>query len=216
VTPATAEFLPCLTSVGAEQFPNANLEQGLNAAIVALSPVLSPGGQSKEFLRDDAPLLLVFLSDEDDCSLADGESLKKEDHDVCACLGDSSGGGPLRAVDEAVEMIRRVKPETVPVMVAAIVGDAPETASDRDEVRDAFWKSKCSQCDDPDQMHSNLAATSICHSPMGNAAHGRRYSQFVEAFGEDGLVLNVCDPGGIEASLDAIAALVERRYPTGD
>jgi hypothetical protein len=52
-----------------DQSYQANLEQGLKAAWLALDPSGPNAGQSALFLRDDAYLLLVFASDEEDCSI---------------------------------------------------------------------------------------------------------------------------------------------------
>ena len=103
----------CLATVGANSGFNANLEQGLNAARFALDPNGPNSGQAKDFLRSDAWLVLIFVSDEDDCSLAtdclltqSGEEwswndidyikencLLREEYPRCAQLGDVYGKG---------------------------------------------------------------------------------------------------------------------------
>ena len=107
------EQFPCLATVGANSGFNANLEQGLNAARFALDPNGPNAGQAKDFLRSDAWLVLIFISDEDDCSLttdcllsgADGDwswndidyikenCLLREQYPRCAQLGDVYGKG---------------------------------------------------------------------------------------------------------------------------
>ena len=59
----------CHLQVGADQSFTANLESGLKAAWLALDPDGPNASQSVGFLRPDAHLLIVFMSDEDDCSI---------------------------------------------------------------------------------------------------------------------------------------------------
>ncbi len=49
----------------------------------------------RDFLRADALLLIVFLTDEDDCTLAEGKAIQHEDRAICALLG-SADEDPAR------------------------------------------------------------------------------------------------------------------------
>jgi hypothetical protein len=62
------DLFHCLSQIGADQSYQANLEQGFKSAWQALDPEGNNPEQS-EFLRDDAFLLMVFVTDEDDCSI---------------------------------------------------------------------------------------------------------------------------------------------------
>jgi len=59
----------CHLQVGADQSFTANLESGLKSAWLALDPDGPNATQSAGFLRPDAHLLIVFATDEDDCSI---------------------------------------------------------------------------------------------------------------------------------------------------
>lgn len=65
----TIEYFKCLATVKTEQAYGANMEQGLKAAWLALDPSGINAEQSRSFLRPDAYLVVVFVSDEDDCSI---------------------------------------------------------------------------------------------------------------------------------------------------
>ena len=65
------DLFKCLVSFSPEQSYGANMEQGLRAAWLALDPEGPNGEQSAGFLRPDAHLLVVFVSDEDDCTIAE-------------------------------------------------------------------------------------------------------------------------------------------------
>ena len=106
----------CHFQVGADQSFTANLESGIKAAWLALDPDGPNAVQSAGFLRPDAHLLIVFVSDEDDCSIAetfcspsfdceededcpsgacvDGlccGDIKKDYFNICALLGEYKG-----------------------------------------------------------------------------------------------------------------------------
>ncbi len=59
----------CHLQVGADQSFTANLESGIKAAWMALDPEGPNAEQAASFHRADAHLLIIFVSDEDDCSV---------------------------------------------------------------------------------------------------------------------------------------------------
>lgn len=65
----TLDQFKCLATVETEQAFSANMEQGLKAAWLALDPDGANTEQSQMFMRPDAYLIVVFVSDEDDCSI---------------------------------------------------------------------------------------------------------------------------------------------------
>ncbi len=129
------DLFPCAATVGVNQLKCYAYEQGLAAAYGALSPTGANKEQAKEFLRDDAYLVIIFVSDEDDCS---ADKIIGEDyHDQCALLdivdkgAGSPKGGPLVDVSTFVNRFKAIKDDPSRVIVAAIAGDAvppsPET-----------------------------------------------------------------------------------------
>ncbi len=110
-------YFPCIAFVGADQSFTAGLESGIKTAWMALDPDGLQAEQSAAFLRDDAYLLIVFLSDEDDCSIdedfcspsfgCDDDNdcpgytqckdglccgvVKKDYYNICALLGEYKG-----------------------------------------------------------------------------------------------------------------------------
>jgi len=69
LTMNTLDRFKCLALVPVDQTMNTNIEQGLKAAWLSLNPAGPNGEQVKSFLRDDAYLVVVFVTDEDDCSV---------------------------------------------------------------------------------------------------------------------------------------------------
>jgi hypothetical protein len=86
-------------------------------------------GPNYGFLRDDAYLVIVFVSDEDDCSAQ--TDIGEDYYDQCGLLdilkkqpGDSDKGGPLVNVSTYVNRFKSLKSDPSRVIVAAIAGDA--------------------------------------------------------------------------------------------
>lgn len=96
-------------------------EKGLEAAAFALSSVMTTGnGPNAGFLRPDAHLLVVFVSDEDDCS--DKGALNNEDNVACY-----NQYFDLAPVTEFVSEMEALKDGYSKVQLGAIVG--PEESS---------------------------------------------------------------------------------------
>jgi len=208
----------CLGVVGAEQHNKANLEQGLNAAIYALDrrPGAPNAEQARSFLREEAYLVTVFVSDEDDCSVDDGKKLQSEKFGRCACEADTDQDpkfGKLRPVNDAVNRVKALKSDPSRVLVAAIVGDSTaETTEDITSERNSYTMSKCGTCENPTDKHPLLFNTYICHSSNGKADYGRRYVEFVKRFGKNGILTNICDAAGIGPALETIADRIIRVF----
>lgn len=105
-------FVERATSLGIE---GADKEKGLEAAAHALSPSMNFGGANDGFLRSTAQLLIVFVSDEEDCS--DRGALGTQDADQCYLQDDK-----LVPVEDFVQEFRGLKAKKDMVQVGAIVG----------------------------------------------------------------------------------------------
>jgi hypothetical protein len=92
-------------------------EKGLEAAAYALSPIMTlPGGANEGFVRAAASLLVVMVSDEEDCS--DGGALEGQDAEDCYWKRDL-----LTPVPQLVNDILSVKSSDPSLLqIGAIVG----------------------------------------------------------------------------------------------
>ena len=223
------DVFPCLAVVGASQDSNPQLEQGLNAAVWALSSNPKPGApdrseQARNFVRLDAYQVVIFISDEDDCSLPPGVVLPKELHQTCACLETASNGGELQDVGEFVNQLKSINPDPSKVLVAAIVGDVVVRAEEQEgevailecgggelseqscvlDKQTAFTESKCGK-------KFTDRNTFVCESVTGKADFGSRYIQLVDAFGDNGFTANICDDEGFGPALDEISSEILTR-----
>lgn len=193
------DLFPCAATVGVNQEKCFKYEQGMRAALMALDPSGANIEQARAFVREDAYLVIVFISDEEDCSVADGRTIGEDDYETCGLLPTTDQGGPLVPVGHFVNRFKALKQDPGKVIVAAIAGDStsgdPATAQAE---RDAYMISK----GDPKTcFHQSF----ICLSDNGKADYGARYFELTESFGPNGVFTNICKDTGIGPALDAIA-----------
>ena len=200
-----ADLFECVAQVGTGTTFTADLEQGLNAALLALQAGGPNADQAEALLRDDAALLIVFISDEDDCSLNkecllqdDGTTWKdpvlsegclgRGQYHRCAFAGDAAAGGPLVPVADVADALRALKSDPSKVLVATLVGDSQKTTdTDRNTDINFFKQSKSSTAPLSEQSY-------ICTSENGVADYAGRYHELVSLFGAKGLTVNICGP----------------------
>lgn len=102
-------------------------EKGLEAAVYALQPVLNvEGGANEGFARPDAQLLVIIVSDEEDCS--DRGALEGQSGSACYSNRDA-----LPSVSEFVADFRDLKDDPDLVSVGAIIGTPQSTCDDQIE-----------------------------------------------------------------------------------
>ncbi len=131
---ADLALFPCLATIGVNQNKCFKYEQGLASALAALDPEgenakqitctveEEEAGTCRRFLREDAYLVLIFISDEDDCS--SHTPINEDDHETCALLDDLADGGPLVPVSHYVNEFKSLKDDPSRVIVASVAGDA--------------------------------------------------------------------------------------------
>jgi hypothetical protein len=240
-----SDYFRCIATVGADQtYISTSLEQGMLNAWLALDPNgpaptqvcdphdpvladpnLSPQEKRERcervFLRDKAFLMIIFISDDEDCSVDEGKRVAPEDYSRCSLLGDSdtpselvwvhpsdvnpnTSDRPLAPVYKFVNGYRSLKPDPANVFVATITGDAWHptrdlTPEEIEQEREMFYRS-ITQRSNPYRLNSY-----ICASPFGQAAYGSRYVELVERFGSNGFRANICSNAGVGQALKQIA-----------
>lgn len=105
-------FIDRATGLGVD---GSDKEKGLEAALHALSPAMTVGGGNNGFVRAAAQLLVVFVSDEEDCS--DRGALGDQPAEDCYKQDEK-----LVPVTELIQEFRGLKPDKDMVQVGAIVG----------------------------------------------------------------------------------------------
>jgi hypothetical protein len=106
-------LFPQRTTVGTA---GSDKEKGLEAAVFALHPTMTlEGGPNQGFVREDAQLLVVIVSDEEDCS--DEGVLEGQPPEACYTQMDE-----LPPVQHFLEDLQGLKDDSALVQVGAIVG----------------------------------------------------------------------------------------------
>jgi hypothetical protein len=217
---AKLEF-SCIAKLGKN---GCGLEQQLESAYKALAPSSvafsrntrgqgSGGGAANSgFLRDDAVLAVVFVSDEEDCSIPDNSSelFNRNSNnfmpgDINTRCGKPENQQLLFPISRYVDGLRALKPEAYQdrIIFAAIVGiplavnlgglkahsgkEALDAILNRQDMQFLVRPSGISTAEEE--------PVPVCINPSGdgNAAPARRLVEAASFFGENGLVSSVCE-----------------------
>lgn len=202
------DLFPCLATVGVNQEKCLKYEQQMRSALMAIDPNGKNAEQAKDFLRPDAYLVVIFVSDEEDCSVADSASIGEEFYETCGLLKTTDEGGPLVPVSHYINKFKSLKTDPGRVIVAAIAGDSRGgTEAQVTLDRDSYVASKS----DPKTCYHQ---SYICISDSGQADYGGRFRDLTAGFGPNGSFTNICgEPDnspnagkpGIEVALGQIA-----------
>jgi hypothetical protein len=180
----------CIALLGEQ---GCGFERPMEAALRAVDPGSLPAG-NKTFLRDTALLMVIWISNEDDCSAQDPRlydpdlvalgvwsSYRCFDQDI-KCTGKagdgslagcaSGKGSYLRPVSEVAKKLRALKPAG-DVVVVAVVG--PRTPV------------RAQEGNDPKVLPS-------CSGAKVQARPAIRFHELVAEFGADGAAVSVCAP----------------------
>ncbi len=197
------ELVQCITAIGINQEKCLKFEEGFEASRLALDPKGPQAAQAAAFLRPEAILVVVYVSDEDDCS--SGEALDEYTYASCGLLASTDEGGPLTPVAAYVEFLKNLKPAGR-VMAMTVAGQSLRTdPAEIDADTAAYVASKGG-----DRMC--YQETTLCTGSGGATAAdwGQRYLELVTAFGEDGEAANICTIEQLSASFATLATKVAR------
>ena len=208
VDPFVDDFA-CLAVVG--DLGGCGIEQPLGASLKALLPSDAPfpfltgtghgDGANAGFLRDDAILGIIYVSDEDDCTVADRELFDPASERY---PWEGLAGGNLRCfvypeartpIEDIVGALRSLKPNPDDLLIAAITGVPADAVADPDAIDyDALLADpRMQERVDPSRPRGQLFPACDLEG-TGFALPARRTVQTVAAFGEQGVVQSICDP----------------------
>jgi len=198
-----AEVFACMANLGTN---GCGFEHQLQSVRMALSGFVA---DNAGFLRNDAHLAVVYITDEDDCSVPANsslfENLNSNGQDsslrcslaghVCNgkappaevfstplanCGAAPDGGGKLIPVQTFVDEMKQLRTQSVSV---SVIGGWPADVSNADYAIGY----------DPNSDYANLLGSlPICKSANGKAVVELRMKQFVDAFGPAGQIMSIC------------------------
>jgi len=205
--------IACIASLG---IGGCQVEQPLEALKRALD---GRHPENDGFLRNDARLLVIILTDEDDCSLTDPSILDPKggittsfpcfqegvrcDPDAPAELGEKSDCAPrdnsthAAHVDDYVTFLQGLKPDPHDIVVTTISGDPTPVVVGLSPLALPELEASCS-------------------GPTGSAAPAVRLAGFVSEFGALGKSSSICSGSLDQALSTAIAATCDCTVTTGD
>jgi hypothetical protein len=197
-----SKVFSCMAQVGTF---GCGYEHQLQATRVALYEAITP--ENKGFLRDDAMLGIVLISDEDDCSaetrtnlfvddasfpgttasfrcapaghLCDGKQPPVAAFDVPLETCTASDMGRLIRVQDVVDSIKTLKRRPAEQIVVAGIFGWPNSATG------ARYRYV--------QTREGLDYAPVCQSANGQATAALRLKNFVESFGTGGAFFSICN-----------------------
>lgn len=154
----------CNASVGTS---GTGFEMGLDAARAALSPQLAQSANAG-FLRDDAMLAVIFLTDENDCS--NPGTIDLVNGSICEWESDK-----LTATAEYVQFFSSLKSSDDQIIMGGVIG--PNIG--------VFYNYG-------EEIEPSCFATDENGAPVGQGYAGYRYEEVIESFGHN-VQANICD-----------------------
>ena len=206
VDPFVEDFA-CVAIVGRH---GCGFEQPLEATLKALLPSDSPvrfvagqphgDGANAGFVRDDAVLAVVMVTDEDDCSIADPELYNPESlvypwsEDARGNLRCIRYAEALQPVSRFVDAVRSVKESPDDLLISAITGVPPDLVVDPEAIDyDALLADpRMQEMENPGRPGYLFPACDL--EGTGFAVPARRIVTAIDTFGENGIVQSICDP----------------------
>ena len=197
--------------IGVLGIDGCGFEQQLKAGLRALTIHSVPGAPNDGFLRDDTVLMVIWLSDEEDCSVAPGNE------GIFDTLDSSLGHLGLRCfhhpymiepVDTYIAGLSGIRAGSPwPVILGMIVG-VPTGEKDcngfGNEIDDCLGHPDMIERIDPVSMTRLVPS---CVSADGEAYPPRRFVRLAQSFGNAAYVHSICT-GDYEPALSALSLLV--------
>jgi hypothetical protein len=168
----------CIATVGTQ---GSGFEKGLSAMQAALSDAVNA-----DFRRQDAWLVIIFVTDENDCS--DNNALELHSGSDCEYKRDD-----LVPVENFIDFLLNFEgmENGERILVAGIIGP-----------------------DDGIRYDAPSMPSPSCSNPeIGDAYGGYRYEQLIDAFGERGVEANICHDD-FDVALDSIARVIRANLAT--
>jgi len=218
------DVFSCIAALGTN---GCGFEHQLQSVRVALDPDLMPV-ENRDFLREEALLAIVLLTDEDDCSAPPDTTLFDPSDAASMTLGPLAsfrcnqfghicdGGPPLMPaanlqnchsaedgrlvrISELISFFKGLKADPNDVIVAAITGPASPYS-----VVDVSVPTRGGGV----ELETQIAHS--CISDTGGADPAVRIQQFVNAFGNNGIFLSIC-AADLTPAMQQIGSQLARR-----
>jgi hypothetical protein len=190
-----ARDFSCLAGLGTN---GCGFEQHLKAAEKALRDNTRPGGCNAGFLRSDSLLVVLFVTDEDDCSV-DPAHPEMFDTTLNPTLGPINvrcfrNPGFVESVAHYVDAFAAVRAGARGGIVLGFVVGVPADVAACNGYGDEIGRclDLAPMVERPDPTGESLMPS--CDTPMGRAYPPVRLVQLAQAWGRNGVVGSICSP----------------------
>jgi hypothetical protein len=204
--PPIWEDFACTGSLG---ITGCGVEQQLEASLVALTDRAAPGQPNEGFLRDDSALVVIYVTDEDDCSTDRPEMFDPQRTDLghinVRCALNPQLLFHVSDYHDAFVALRGGN--AARVAVAAIVGVPVDgTWSPGDPIAELEARVLLSE-------EENNELEPICETDMGRAYPPVRIAELVYSFGRNGVLQSICQDDW-SSSVQVIAQAIQDILPS--
>ncbi|MBI5490924.1 MAG: hypothetical protein HY905_26565 [Deltaproteobacteria bacterium] len=183
----------CLGALGTS---GCGLEQQLEAMRHAVTDDMAPGGCNFGFLRPDSVLVLIWITDEEDCSVSP-DHLEMFDtsradlgHLGLRCFLHPDFLVPVADLVASLRAVRSDRPRDLVVgVIAGVPLDEPLCVGTGDAIARCLASPGMQETIDPTDPVYVLPS---CHTAMGIASPPRRIVQVAQAFGASAYVDSIC------------------------
>ncbi len=173
----------CMATLGTD---GCGFEQQLEAALKGLTSHAVPGGANSGFMRPDSILTVLFVTDEEDCSMRDPTIVTEDDPPNLKCFMHPDKVHP---VSRYVDGFRALRPADR-LVLGFIVGVPPDGGQTCTGSGDLI--PDCLSRDEMQEIPEGDALRPACSTPNGTAYPGRRFVEIARQMGGSALVHSIC------------------------
>ncbi|MBI5489091.1 MAG: hypothetical protein HY905_17280 [Deltaproteobacteria bacterium] len=210
--PDMAHDFACIATLGTQ---GCGFEQQFKAMRAAVTTDPDTGLCNMGFLRPDALLALIWVTDEEDCSVrSDHNEMFDPTRDDLGHLNIRCFVHPefVESVEDYVAAFRALKPmedqdKIVLGMIVGVPPDAPACIGNGDDLDGCLGVPAMTAQIDPTDPTSLVPS---CNTSMGQAFPPRRFVAMAQAFGSSAIVDSICKTDWTSAIRGITDKLVER------
>jgi hypothetical protein len=157
----------------------------------------APSGYNAGFLRDDAILVVILVSDEEDCSSPDasGGVLYRTDDAKVANVLCTRNPGALHPVSRYIEGLKSLKPRYPERIIFAGIVGVPLASASNAKTPDQILGLQDMQVVEEQAPSGSLGLRPACIAAngAGDADPARRMVELAKGFGENGVITSICE-----------------------
>jgi hypothetical protein len=156
----------------------------------------APSGYNAGFLRDDAILVVILVSDEEDCSSPDGSrGVLYRSNDSAANVLCSRNPGALHPISRYIDGLRSLKPRYPERIIFAGIVGVPLASASSAKTPDEILNLEDMKVveEQPAGGPLGLRPACVATNGAGDADPARRMVELAKGFRENGVITSICE-----------------------